>query len=129
MNVIEHLEHVIGLIGKAPNSEIKSKLIGIREEVAENAASAAKYSELAEKYAALQKAQANESQGHPKPALGDLVESMGVLWKRTATGFEPHPYCKECVSHPVMTPMQYPGIWVCGTGDHHAPLSVRPPTT
>ena len=57
-----------------------------------------------------------------------LEESMGVLWKRTPAGFEQHPYCKECPSHPVMTPMHRARIWVCGTGDHHAPLSVRPPS-
>ena len=56
-------------------------------------------------------------------------ESMGVLWKQTATGFEAHPYCKECESHPVMTPKHRAGIWSCGTGEHHAPLSVKPPTT
>src|SRR6266436_2685608 len=56
----------------------------------------------------------------------EFEESMGVLWKRTATGFEQHPYCKECPSHPVMTPVRRANIWVCGTGNHNAPRSVRP---
>lgn len=58
-----------------------------------------------------------------------LEESMGVLWKRTATGFEPNPYCNECPGHPVMHyfPTDHrPLRWVCSTG-HSAPISVRPP--
>jgi hypothetical protein len=53
-------------------------------------------------------------------------ESMGVLWKRTPTGFEPHAYCKECVRPSVMSPMHEAGLLVCSNG-HHAPISVRPP--
>ncbi len=57
-----------------------------------------------------------------------LQENMGVLWKPTATGFEPHPYCRECQSHPIMIHPDGMDIWVCGNGKHHAPISVRPPT-
>jgi hypothetical protein len=66
MNAIEHLEHIIGLVGKAPDSEIKGKLIAIREEVSGNAAAAAQYSELAEKYAALEKKHLTLQNAQPK---------------------------------------------------------------
>ena|SRR5438128_1904314 len=55
-------------------------------------------------------------------------ESMGVLWKRTARGFENNPYCKECPTHPIMTQFQDLGVWACANNKHHAPLSVRPPS-
>ena len=58
----------------------------------------------------------------------NLIPHMGVLWKRAAVGFEPQPYCQECSSHPVMTPKHEAHIWVCATGEHHAPLSVMPPS-
>jgi hypothetical protein len=59
-----------------------------------------------------------------------LIENMGVLWKRTATGFELHPYCRECSSHPIMTlaPPSRPMFWMCSEG-HQAPRSVVPPTS
>jgi hypothetical protein len=56
-----------------------------------------------------------------------FVENQGVLWKRTPTGFEAIPYCKECKSHPIMTPLHQGGIWVCANGEHTAPLAVEPP--
>jgi hypothetical protein len=56
-------------------------------------------------------------------------ENMGVLWKRTANGFEQHPYCKECASHPIMTPVHEARTWVCATGNHIAPFSVKPPAS
>ena len=56
-----------------------------------------------------------------------FVPYMGVLWKRTADGFEPFPYCQECPTHSVMTPFHDAGILVCASGNHHAPLSVTPP--
>ena len=54
-------------------------------------------------------------------------ENMGVLWKETDTGFEPHPYCRECASHPIMTPVHQARLWVCANGEHQAPFSVKPP--
>ena len=46
-------------------------------------------------------------------------ESMGVLWKRTPTGFESRPYCPECASRPVMMgfPPGGPEMWAC-PADH-----------
>ena len=58
----------------------------------------------------------------------EFQESMGVLWKRTPKGYEPHPYCKECQNHPVMMPIKHAGIWLCANGDHHALLSAKPPS-
>lgn len=54
-----------------------------------------------------------------------LVENEGVLWKRTATGFEKNPYCKQCTSHPVM--LGKGSVWLCGSGEHFAPRNARPP--
>ena len=62
---------------------------------------------------------------HLKPV--GFMENMGVLWKRTAQGFEKIPYCKECPNHPIMTPLHEARTWVCATGDHIAPFSVKPP--
>lgn len=57
-----------------------------------------------------------------------MKENMGVLWKRSATGFERMPYCRECVTHPIMmqAPPSRPMFWMCSEG-HQAPLSVNPP--
>lgn len=63
-----------------------------------------------------------------QPQSDGFVESTGVLWKRTATGFESHPYCKHCAGNPVMSPIRTARQWVCGTGEHIAPMSVSPPT-
>lgn len=59
-----------------------------------------------------------------------MSENMGVLWKRTATGFESHPYCRECSSHPIMSlaPPSRPMFWMCSAG-HQAPCSIVPPLT
>jgi hypothetical protein len=58
-----------------------------------------------------------------------FVENMGVFWKRTLTGFEVIPYCKECPTHPIMRPVHDFDILICGNGTHQAPMSVRPPQT
>ena len=120
MNLIEHLEFVIGLVGKATDAEIKGALLAMEEEVRGTQAAA-------DKYLALQKAQRAESQAPSKPAVGDLVENMGVLWRKTATGYEPHPYCKHCAGNPVMSPIHRAQKWVCATGEHVAPFTVKPP--
>jgi hypothetical protein len=60
-----------------------------------------------------------------------MVEHMGVLWKRTANGFEPNPYCKECPTHPVMCVFppalvgEPPERWDC-SHKHRTPYS-KPP--
>ena len=58
-----------------------------------------------------------------QPIVGGFREFGGVLWKRTASGFENYPYCKECDHNPVMIGMP-PGrramFWQCSNG-HTAP--------
>ena len=58
-----------------------------------------------------------------------MVEHMGLLWKRIATGFEARPYCPECPSHPVM--MGFPpggsDMWVC-PANHTFDYASKPPT-
>ena len=68
-----------------------------------------------------------------QPVAGGFRESMGVFWKRTATGFEPHPYCNECAHHPVMMPVPPSGVmrpmfWMCSS-KHQAPYAIMPPST
>ena len=72
-------------------------------------------------------AQLRQQLQRAQPQSDGFVESMGVLWKRTATGFESHPYCKHCAGNPIMSPIHGARKWVCGTGDHIAPFSVKPP--
>jgi hypothetical protein len=72
-------------------------------------------------------AQLRQQLQRAQPQSGGFVESMGVLWKRTATGFESRPYCKHCAGNPIMSPIHGARKWVCGTGDHIAPFSVKPP--
>jgi hypothetical protein len=63
------------------------------------------------------------------PKQGAFQESMGVLWKRTASGFEPNPYCNECASHPPMFPQPPVGTilyWNCSRS-HTVSGNVRPP--
>ena len=62
-----------------------------------------------------------------QPQSDGFAESMGVLWKRTASGFETHPYCAQCPRPAVMSPMHRARKWVCSDG-HFAPLSARPPS-
>jgi hypothetical protein len=59
-----------------------------------------------------------------QPITKTFEESMGVLWKRSGRGFEPHPYCNECSHHPVMTLIGE--VWVC-SHRHTAPETVKPP--
>lgn len=58
----------------------------------------------------------------------EMSEHMGVLWKRTTTGFEKIPYCRECPTHPIMFPFpsRSPKYWICSEG-HQVPRSVTPP--
>jgi hypothetical protein len=62
----------------------------------------------------------------------DLVPHMGLLWKRAENGFEPSPYCPECKTHAVMTPVGGRGIqrlWVCPNGhEFQRSESVKPPS-
>jgi hypothetical protein len=64
-----------------------------------------------------------------QPVTGGFHEFAGVLWKRTAKGFEPFPYCKECSHHPIMTghpPFGLdPMLWICSQ-NHTAPFAGRP---
>src|SRR5437762_12295696 len=57
-----------------------------------------------------------------------FVESDGLLWKRTASGFDRRPYCPTCASHPVM--MEFPPrskeMWVC-PANHTFDYDSKPP--
>lgn len=56
-----------------------------------------------------------------------FVEHMGALWKRTKDGFEELPYCKHCNGNPIMGRPRGQRFYLCGAGDHQAPLSIHPP--
>jgi hypothetical protein len=66
-----------------------------------------------------------------QPVMDGFHEFAGVLWKRTANGFETFPYCNECVHHPIMSPMPPHGLsihpmhWEC-SARHRAPYSNPP---
>jgi hypothetical protein len=63
-----------------------------------------------------------------QPVTGTFNEYGGVLWKRTASGFEKFPYCKECAHHPVMMgmpPNRRAMFWQCPSG-HTAPFQDFP---
>jgi len=68
------------------------------------------------------------AQLHHSQKVG-FQEFGGILWKRTAEGFEPNPYCKECTHHPVMCgeppDFEPPLLWQCPHG-HSAPFAGRP---
>jgi hypothetical protein len=89
--------------------------------VEENATLSTKVSRLEVENGQL-KAQLQNSQA----VVGGFAESMGVFWKRTATGFEKIPYCGECAHHPIMTPKWLSKIYICSQG-HQAPIYVEPP--
>ena len=73
-------------------------------------------------------AEVSNLRGHPQnPLPVGFEESMGVLWKRTPTGYETHPYCAECPRPAIMSPMHRARLFVCSNG-HDAPLSVKPPS-
>ena len=57
-----------------------------------------------------------------------FVEHMGAMWRRTNDGFEPIPYCKHCIGNPIMGRPRGQRFYLCGTGEHQAPLSIHPPT-
>ena len=56
---------------------------------------------------------------------GTWQENMGALWKRTATGFEEFPYCKECPTNPIMRLIAQG--WVCPGNKHIFPHGVHAP--
>ena len=62
-----------------------------------------------------------------KEGREQFVPHDGVLWKRTASGFETHPYCAQCPRPAVMSPMHRAHKFVC-SGGHFAPMSARPPS-
>jgi class 3 adenylate cyclase len=65
----------------------------------------------------------------PLSDRSEFKKYMGLLWKRTATGFEPRPYCPECPSHPVMSgfPPGSEDMWACPS-DHTFDYSTEPTT-
>jgi hypothetical protein len=56
-----------------------------------------------------------------------FVLNDAVLWKRTPSGYETHPYCAECPRPAVMSPMHHAHLFVCSSG-HQASLSSKPPS-
>ena len=64
----------------------------------------------------------------PLSDRSEFEKYMGLLWKHTATGFEPRPYCPECPSHPVMSgfPPGSPDMWAC-PNDHTFEYSTESP--
>jgi hypothetical protein len=118
MNVtlqLQELDELIGQHTKPPATAIlRNKLHSIREQVEA-------YQKGAEELAALKLSQAKESP--------EFISHMGVLWKKTRTGFEPNPYCAECPRPLVMTgnPPHRPLVWICSSG-HRAPGNVTPPS-
>ena len=65
----------------------------------------------------------------PLSDRSEFEKYMGLLWKHTATGFEPRPYCPECPSHPVMSgfPPGSEDMWACPS-NHTFDYSTEPPT-
>jgi hypothetical protein len=129
MNLVEHLEHVIGLIDNGkPLPEIKAAVLAMYEE-ASGHDQARMEDRQQDADATTQKVEiADKHKAKVIPAVGDLVENMGALWRKSPTGFEPSPYCRHCAGNPIMTPLRQAGIWVCATGEHQAPLSIEPPS-
>jgi hypothetical protein len=84
-----------------------------------------KLSLLEEKVEQLEKENAQLKKKVPKSKPSEYVENMGVLWKRSGSGYENIPYCKDCPTNPIM--MNFAGQWLCGNTKHIAPLAVRPP--
>ena len=96
---------------------LEREIIKLRSELAASALEASKF-----------KAESRDL--HKKLELlqpAGFVEHMGAFWKRTKDGFEPLPYCKFCEGHPIMGRPRGQRFYLCGTGDHHAPLSIHPP--
>jgi hypothetical protein len=119
------VEHGSAAVMKVHIDCLRDQLAGLDREAtglkAENAQLKAANKDLAAQL------QQRAAQIHALQPTG-FVENMGVLWKRTETGFESVPYCKECKSHPIMTPIRGVRMLVCGTGEHHAPFGVKPPS-
>ena len=57
-----------------------------------------------------------------------FVESDGLLWKRTDSGYEARPYCPVCASaiHPVLMEPGSQGNWVC-PANHRFSYDRKPP--
>ena len=128
MNPFDAIEKLITEHGSA--AILRERITQLREQFAlatERETGANKRAEIADVRAKNLEAELHDARAEIqrlKPA--GFVESMGVLWKRTATGFEPYPYCKGCPAPTVMSPLLRGRGWVCATGDHHAPRSQPP---
>jgi hypothetical protein len=90
---------------------LDSKLKVLTEELAQSKSREAKL--------AIENADLRRELQHAQPV--GFVESDGVMWKRTATGFESRPYCPECPSHPVMMgfPPREAEFWKCPKNPNH----------
>lgn len=101
-DVIDLMEKKLSLL-TSENSELKTKVSALEIEVR----------------------QLRGQLANSQPVGGAFVENMGVLWKKRAKGFEPHPYCNECSHHPVMSLIGI--VWAC-SHQHTAPETVQPPS-
>ena len=92
MNLIEHLEHIVGLVGKAADAEIKGALLAMEEEVRGTQAAA-------DKYLALQKTQPKKP-GTECPFCGEmtfqLLKITPHLHLGPAGGRYGHYKCDSC---------------------------------
>ena len=122
------LKELIFAVDNVP--EQKRLICSIIEEYKKESECAKRFAEdhsvLQQKHAALQKAhlELQRAQAEKSP---DFVLHNGVLWKKTANGFEAFPCCNECKHHPVMhkAPPRFPRYWMCSEG-HMAPLTGPP---
>jgi len=93
MKLIEHLEHILGLVDRsAPYSQIKGSLLAMREEVEG-------YEHTAQKYADLKKAEPKKT-GESCPFCGEmtfrLIEIKPHLHLGPAGGRYGHYKCDSC---------------------------------
>jgi hypothetical protein len=124
MNLIEHLEYVIGLVERsASQAEVKSALIGMREEIEGYEAASAKKINLPNQTSQVVETPIPES---------TLVPYAGVLWKRDGVAFERNPYCPKCPDHRAMlghpaTGFHFdPHLWLCTVCGFQTNFNGRP---
>jgi hypothetical protein len=106
MNLIAHREYVIGLVeGSAPQAEIKSALLAMREEVEGYEAASANQASLNQKHSdevsALSKQiadlQRQNTSPESKPQREEKRIHRGIEFRKTSfTGWQWQPFCPNC---------------------------------